>query len=232
MPNGAPRRRGRSLLCAGRPGSLVEHFYRWLLEGSDTVVEPVGGHEAVMSRFVGPQPDPRVAQGLVTGVVDRDAYPDAVLERQSQHVHVLPYYEVESYLCHPALLIPTLTAMGQPPDPAALLDELVASARATYVPAINAHLSNTPRPSGRARLEQMAAQYADQLSAADATLESGNVDALLRYFPGRRLADRLSRRLDFMSPQHLLDCAIRHTTVAAVPPVQQLRADLLTRIEG
>jgi hypothetical protein len=229
MTEHAAAHRDRALICAGRPGSLMESFYRWVTAGLGVHVEPVGGHEAVLARFIGPEPDPRVAAGLALGVVDRDAYPDAVLERQRAHVHVLPYYEVESYLCHPALLLPTVQRMGQAVSAEALVDELVASARATYVPAINAHLSNTPRPTGRARLEQMAAQYAGQLAAADATLDSGNVDALLRYFPGRRLADRLSRQLDFMSPQHLLDCAIKHVQIDEVGPLQQLRQDLVAR---
>lgn len=232
MTGSADPHRAPVLLCAGRPGSLMETFYRWVTEGAGLLVEPVGGHEAVLARFLGPATDPRVTAGLAIGVVDRDAYPDSVLERQRQVVHVLPYYEVESYLCHPAFVLPTLERRGQSTAAEALLDELVASARATYVPAINAHLSNTPRPSGRARLEQMAAQYAAQLAAADATLESGNVEALLRYFPGRRLADRLSRRLDFMSPQHLLESAVKSLKAEEIAPVAQLRRELLARLSG
>jgi len=219
-----------TLFCPGRPDSLVEAVYRWVLDDPRIAVEPVGGHEAVLARFTGAHPDGRTRSGRAAGVVDRDAYPEATLARQAEVVHVLPYFETESYLCHPALLGPTLAQLGRPRSAEALWAELVSSARATYVPAVNAHLSNSPKPAGRARLEAMAAQYAEQLAAADAVLEGDDVDALLRYFPGRRLADRVARQLDFLSPQHLLECARAAVRPAEVAPLARLRADLRGRL--
>lgn len=219
-----------TLFCAGRPEALADALYRWVLDDPRVDVEPVGGHEAVIGRLAGPHPDPRARAGRAAGVVDRDAYPDATLARQAELVHVLPYFEAESYLCLPALLLPTLAQLGRPTTEEALRAELVSSARATYVPAINAHLSNSPKPSGRARLEAMAAQYAAQLAAADSVLESADVEAILRYFPGRRLADRMARQLDFLSPHHLLECARAAVRPQQVSALAQLRADLQARL--
>ena len=218
------------LCCAGRQDALVGTFYRWVLDDPQIAVEPVGGHEAVIARVAAAQAEQRGRELRVAGVVDRDAYPASTLARQAELVHVLPIFEAESYLCMPALLHPTLAHLGRPIPDAALHAELVSCARATYVPAINAHLSNTPKPTGRARLEAMAAQYAAQLAAADAILDSGDTDELLRYFPGRRLLERLARRLDFLSPQHLFESVRAAVVPAEVPALAQLRADLKGRL--
>jgi|GEM_PF-5131168 len=216
------------LYCAGRKGSVDQSFYAWVLRGASVRVEPLGGHRDVVRRVgkeLGRTSHP------IAGVVDRDAWPDDILARQAESVEVLPYFEVESYLVHPELLGPALRLRGREIPVAQIVEFLLDAARATYMPAINAHLSHAPKAKGKGRLEQMAAQYAEQLRKADTIIDSGNADALLRYFPGRRLAQRVSRKLDFLNAQHLLE------TILRVPglrdhcrPVQDLRGALLLRL--
>mgnify|MGYP006936375618 FL=1 len=217
----------RTLVCPGRAGSLDETFCRWLLEDDGVVVEPGGTHKEVVRRFS----EATVVPPGLAGVVDRGGHPDDVLARHAQHVVVIPYFELESYLCHPRLLTPALRArdLDFPEDD--LLDHLTQSARATYMPAVNVHLTHQPRPGGRARLELMAQQYADQLRRADELIAAQDVEALLRYFPGRRLASRLSRQLDFLSPQHVLETLMRVKDVRqSAPPLVALRDAILDRL--
>ena len=233
-PPGGPALGPRArLLCTGRPGSLDEAFFRWLMRGTPVWVHPVGVDKDVLRRLAEPEPGDAWTPGQpgLAGVVDRGAQPDEVLLRRSSAVEVLPYYEVESYLCHPALVLPALSSRGVDLPVRELMPALLEAARATYMPAVNAHLSHQARPSGRERLERMAQQYADQLRMADEILEEGNVEALLRYFPGRRLANRLCRELDFLSPQHMLE------VMRQVPglreeagPLRELRVALLQRL--
>ena len=224
----APASTQGRLYCAGRRGSVDASFYQWVLRGTGVEVEPLGGHRDVVRRVGrGPGPD-----GVpCAGVVDRDAWPDDILAKHAEVVEVLPYFEVESYLVHPELLGPALRRRGATVDATEMVSYVLEAARATYMPAINAHLSHAPKAKGRGRLEQMAAQYAEQLRRADSVIERGNVDALLRYFPGRRLAQRVARKLDFLNAQHLLE------TILQVPglrdhcrPVQDLRGALLLRL--
>jgi len=230
MPDNSPRNPPAAVLyCAGRRGSVDEAFYRWVLRGKPVRVSPVGGHRDVV-RLLGQSPR-EGEPARRAGVVDRDAWPDDVLVRQSATVEVLPYFEVESYLVHPELLGPALRLRGREVSSQELIDRLLEAARATYMPAINAHLSHAPKAKGRGRLEQMAQQYADQLRTADAIIERGNVDALLRYFPGRRLAQRLSKELDFLNAQHLLDSILRVPGLREhCRPVSDLRGALLLRL--
>ena len=223
----------RVLYCSGQEGSIDQVFYRWVLAEDLIQVIPVGGHKTVVRRFVDPSPDDApVQRGLAAGVVDRDAYPEGVLQRQGELVEVLPYFEVESYLCHPDLLLPALASRGRPMDPETLLEHTVSSARATFVPAINAHLTHQPKPSGRRRLELMAAQYADQLRLADDILKKGNVESLLRYFPGRRLATRMARILDFTNAQDILSAIVALPELRETQPVATLREALLLRFRA
>ncbi len=217
------------LYCAGRPGSVDESFYRWVLRGSSVRVVPLGGHRDIVRHL---QEGGGEAKGAPRcGVVDRDAWPDEALARQSDVVEVLPYFEVESYFVHPELLGPALADSGRPLEPAALVGLLLEAARSSYMVAINAHLSHAPKARGRDRLEEMARQYAGQLRYADSILERGNVDALLRYFPGRRLAQCLARDLDFLNPQHLVETVLRVPGLRErCRPVQDLRSALLLRL--
>ncbi len=237
----------RVLVCPGRTGAMDETFYRWLLADTGIQVEPGGSHKDVVRRFAdaagegeGPSDgggEDGAAAGPVAGapaqavgVVDRGGHPPEVLARHARWVLVLPYFELESYLCHPALLMPALRVRDLELPDDELLDHLIRSARATYMPAVNAHLTHQPRPSGRARLELMAQQYADQLREADERIAARDVEALLAYFPGRRLASRLSRKLDFLSPQHVLETLMRVPGVRAGDnPVGALRRDILAR---
>ena len=217
------------LYCAGRRGSLDEAFYRWVLRGRRVQVRSVGGHRDVV-RILG-QPPQAGEPPNRAGVVDRDAWPHDVLVRQSVTVEVLPYFEVESYLVHPELLAPAMRVRGRDVSAHELIDQLLEAARATYMPAINAHLSHAPKAKGRGRLEQMAQQYADQLRKADAIIESGNVDALLRYFPGRRLAQRMAKELDFLNAQHLLDSILQAPDLRNhCRPIKDLREALMLRL--
>jgi hypothetical protein len=216
------------LFCAGRRGSVDQAFYRWVLRSSGVQVEPVGGYRDVVRRI---QRAGGASKGAVAGVVDRDARPDHILARQAEAVEVLPYFEVESYLIHPALLGEALRHRGTRMHTQDMMAVLLDAARGTYMPAINAHLNHAPKSRGSSRLEQMAAQYAAQLEQADAIIERGNPDALLRYFPGRQLSHRVARKFDFLSAQHLLD------TILQVPglrdrarPVRDLRRALLLRL--
>ena len=218
-----------ALYCAGRRGSVDEAFYRWVLRGTPVKVQSVGGHRDVV-RIMGQPPD-EMAPSRRAGVVDRDAWPNEVLVRQSSSVEVLPYFEVESYLVHPELLGAALRHSGRERGPEEIIGLLLESARAPYMPAINAHLSPAPKVKGRGRVEQMAQQYADQLRIADSIIERGNVDALLRYFPGRRLANRMAKQLDFFSAQHLLDEILRVPGLRdRCRPVSDLRGALLLRL--
>jgi hypothetical protein len=216
------------LYCAGRRGSTDQSFYRWVLRNTGVSVRPLGGHRDVLRQV---QREAETSTVPVTGVVDRDAWPDHIVSTQAEWVEVLPYFEVESYLVHPELLGPALRHRGADTPIGEIVAVLLDAARGTYMPAIHAHLSHAPKAKGSGRLEQMASQYAQQLERADAIIESGNVDALLRYFPGRQLAQRVARQLDFLNAQHLLD------TILQVPglrdqcrPVQDLRGDLLLRL--
>lgn len=216
------------LFCAGRRGSVDQAFYRWVLRRSGVHVEPVGGYRDVVRHT---QRVEGTADGPVAGVVDRDARPDQVLARQAETVEVLPYFEVESYFIHPALLGEALRHRGIQMQTQDMMVVLLDAARGTYMPAINAHLNHAPKSRGASRLEQMASQYAQQLEKADAIIERGNADALLRYFPGRQLSHRVARQLDFLSAQHLLD------TILQVPglrercrPICDLRRALLLRL--
>ena len=216
------------LFCAGRRGSFDQSFYLWVLRNTGVQVEPVGGYRDVLRRI---QRAESLPDGPIAGVVDRDARPDHILARQAETVEVLPYFEVESYLIHPAILGAALRHRGTRIQMKELMTVLLDAARGTYMPAINAHLNHAPKSRGASRLEQMAAQYAEQLEQADAIIKRGNADALLRYFPGRQLSHRVARKLDFLSAQHLLD------TVLQVPglrdqcrPVRDLRRALLLRL--
>jgi len=216
------------LYCAGRRGSLDQAFYTWVLHGTGVKVLPLGGHREVV-RQVGKEQG-RVAVP-VTGVVDRDALPEEILLRQSETVEVLPYFEVESYLVHPELLGPALRSRGREVPESELVGLLLEAARATYMPAINAHLGHAPKARGKGRLEQMAAQYADQLRTADAIIEGEDAEGLLQYFPGRRLSQRVARKLDFLNAQHLLDTILRVPALQdASRPVHRLRAALMHRL--
>lgn len=218
----------RVLVCPGRPGAVDESFYRWLMRGHKVKVEPGGSHKDVVRRFSEGEPAPRSV-----GVVDRGGHPDEVIARHEQHVVVLPYFELESYLCHPQLLIPALRARDLDLPEDELVDQLIRAARATYMPAVNAHLTHQPRPSGRARLERMAQQYADQLRAADELIAARDVEGVLAYFPGRRLASRLSRELDFLSPQHVLETAMRvPDLVGRCGPLKSLQEAILARFDA
>ena len=216
------------LYCAGRRGSVDQAFYRWVLRGTEVRVAPLGGHRDVVRRV---QKEHGRSAGRVTGVVDRDGWPDDALARQSETLEVLPYYEVESYLVHPELLGPALHMRGRQVPVTRLVELLLDAARATYMPAINAHLGHAPKAKGTGRLEQMAAQYAAQLRKADSIIESGNAEALLRYFPGRRLSQRVARKLDFLNAQHLLETILRVPGLRdQCRPVRDLRRALLLRL--
>ncbi len=221
LPSGA-------LYCAGRRGSVDEAFYQWVLRGLSIKVRSVGGHSDVVRALTQPRSNGDLVRRV--GVVDRDAWPNEVLVRQSETVEVLPYFEVESYLVHPDLIGPALRHRGRQTTPEELIELVLEAARATYMPAINAHLSHAPKAKGRGRLEQMAQQYADQLRLADSIIKSGNVDALLRYFPGRRLAQRVAKKLDFLNAQHLLDSVLRVPGLRErCRPVLELREALILR---
>ena len=216
------------LYCAGRRGSFDQSFYRWVLRSTGVRVEPVGGYRDVVRTLQRTAPP---ADGPAAGVVDRDARPDHILARQAETVEVLPYFEVESYLIHPSILGAALRHRGLRIQTKDMMAILLDAARGTYMPAINAHLNHAPKSRGSSRLEQMAAQYAEQLERADEIIKRGNADALLRYFPGRQLSHRVARKLDFLSAQHLLD------TVLQVPglrdqcrPVRDLRRALMLRL--
>ena len=196
----------------------------------DTGVEviPLGGHRDVV-RQVRECPEPGLVP--VTGVVDRDAWPEETLERQGEHVEVLPFYEVESFLVHPEVLGVALALRGDGVSEEALIEMLLEAARAIYMPAINAHLGNAPKARGRSRLEQMAAQYAAQLQKADGIIASRDANAILRYFPGRRLAQRVARQIDFLNAQHLFDIILGVPGLQMKsPPVCALRHRLLQRL--
>jgi hypothetical protein len=216
------------LYCAGRQGSVDQSFYRWVLRNTGVRVKPLGGHRDVLRQLQKKRPSAALPS---TGVVDRDGWPDHILAQQSGLVEVLPYFEVESYLVHPELLGAALEHRGADVASSHMMEVLLQAARACYMPAINAHLSHAPKSRGAGRLEQMAAQYADQLERADTIIERGNAEALLRYFPGRQLSQRVARELDFLSAQHLLD------TIMQVPglrehcrPILDLRGALLLRL--
>lgn len=224
MSHESSRQARRKLYCAGRKGGLDEAFYRWVLRGLSVKVVPVGAHRDVVRSV-------STGGARCAGVVDRDALPDDVLMRQAEHVEVLPYFEVESYLVHPAVLVPALAHRGTELSADVVVSKLIGAARGCYMPAINAHLSHAPKARGKARLEQMAQQYADQLRHADALLERGNVEAVLRYFPGRKLARTLARELDFLSAHDLLEAIVRTPGLRERSrPIRDLRDELELRL--
>lgn len=87
------------LFCEGVSGGLDHQLYSWLLEKDGIAVVPLGE----CHRVVGAIEDPVWAWSCIRGgVVDRDqGYVSA------PGLHVLPYHEVESYLCHPEVVAAT-----------------------------------------------------------------------------------------------------------------------------
>jgi len=216
------------LYCAGQDRSIDHRFYEWVMDGAGVEVIPLGGHRDVVRQV---REAPESSPVPVTGVVDRDAWPEETLTRQGEHVEVLPFYEVESFLVHPGVLGRALELRGRGLGEDALIDMLLEAAKAIYMPAINAHLGNAPKARGRTRLQQMAAQYAEQLQKADAIIASRDANAILQYFPGRRLAQRVARQMDFLNALHLFDMILEAPGLQRTsPPIRALRRRLLQRL--
>lgn len=87
------------LFCEGTTGSLDHLLYSWLIEDSGIAVVPAGNCDKVLAT-VGKHRELWEWAGTTAAVVDRD-HGDG---HDASNVHVLPYHEAESYLCHPEVL--------------------------------------------------------------------------------------------------------------------------------
>ena len=103
----------RVVFCEGDTASLDYRLYRSWFSTRDTVVRSVGSSDVVL-QCVAALNRSGIATGLsAIGLVDRDAYPNALLEALPEGVSALPVHEVESVLCIPEVVKAVASHLGR-----------------------------------------------------------------------------------------------------------------------
>lgn len=102
-----------TLVVEGEMESFDKIFYDWILMNREVSVQPVGSSEDVKAivkriekwRAISPNTQ-------LIGLVDRDYKGEQQISELSEHgLMVLDFHEVESYLCHPRILVKIASAL-------------------------------------------------------------------------------------------------------------------------
>jgi AAA domain, putative AbiEii toxin, Type IV TA system len=114
----------RVVICEGEEHSADTALYRAWFADRDTEVEAVGSCDKVM-QCANAMRESGLVSGLeVVGIIDRDFLPAAFLESLPQGVLALPFHEVESLYCLPAIVEAVARHVGRGFEEAAYVDGL------------------------------------------------------------------------------------------------------------
>jgi len=102
----------RIIFCEGEETSLDVALYRSWFNGIDSVVRPVGGCETVLRCVTAFNHE--VVVGLTSiGLVDRDVLPDGFIQALPAEVTVLGVHEIESVYCLPGVIAAVASHLKQ-----------------------------------------------------------------------------------------------------------------------
>lgn len=106
----------RIFLYEGEPGAgFASEFFSVWFDNKETFAIPCGGRSSVCAAVIGLKKI-GVAAAEVIGLVDRDFYPNSILDSSPEGVRVLPLHELESVLCDQQVVICLARHLGKDPD--------------------------------------------------------------------------------------------------------------------
>jgi len=106
----------RIFLFEGEPGKgFASEFFSAWFDDDETFAIPAGDRNAVCAAVSGLKTVGVVAAAVI-GLIDRDFYPDDVLNAVTDGVTVLPLHEIESVLCDPKVVAGVSEQIGKDPN--------------------------------------------------------------------------------------------------------------------
>jgi energy-coupling factor transporter ATP-binding protein EcfA2 len=136
----------KAVVVEGRENSLDTLVYRWLIKQKDVEIVPVGGCKDVKDIANKTGVWTALAPSVkILGVIDRDFRSEDLLSSENfPNCVVLPYHEIESYLCHPKLIYQVASKIGnieRIPTEVELLEFIVEEFKKLLVPIVARRVS-------------------------------------------------------------------------------------------